>query len=760
MDTVRGQKALSRWLLALMTLSVLVLCALAGNAAPSVLPQDIASDDRDAAAIEFVVSKGLLAPTQGKVFEPDKTVTRADFATVLAKARGIQTVKPASPSFTDLKASDPSYPYVEGLVKANVIAVPSTKKFDPQAPVKRADMAVWATNALGLAGEASSIKEPVLSANDEEKVPAYAVGAMTLAYRSDRQILGYRLGRLSAPLEAATRREVAKAVYMMANPPKRGGTIVTAFTAEPPGFNTIVTSSGATWTICNIIGDGNTGSDQDGFYFPRMIKRLPSLENGLIKIASDGKMEVTFEVRKGMKWHDGKDITAEDALFQLKVMQDTDVPVSANYFEKNVTKAQLLDKYTFKIYLDKVDSSAFLGSSVYSYYYGWFQLPKHLFEPLYNEAKKSGDWNKFVQEVTNKPIMSGPFKLKEYKRGEYVLLEAFDGYYMGRPNIDKILIKIIPDSSVVNAAVIKGDIDFGRYTLTLRDALKLASEHGDQFNVSFTPTVAPDLLYLNFWDPNNLSKPHAAFSDIKVRQAIMYAIDRNAINTVVYSGKALLCDAWITPLHMMRDALADSRVAKYPYNPAKAKALLAEAGWKLGKDGVLEKGGVKFKYTLLGTAGSKDTEMSEQLIQKMLKDVGIAITIDNKPANVVIGDLMPHRQFDMSLVGWGYGVSDEAANYWDSELTPSDDNAWGGVNQVGWINAENDRLIRKAAATLDPAAKTELYVKHLVQWTTELPVIPLVAAPANHFAKKNIKSFDSGYDNGLGWIIQNWYIQN
>lgn len=257
-----------RFVLVSLALIALFLCPLAINAAPPALPKDVVAGDADAEAIQFVIGKSLLVPGSGNVFGPDNAVTRSEFATVLAKARGIQAVKPSAPTFSDLKASDSSYPYVEALVKAGVIPVASSKKFEPEAPVKRADMAVWIINALGLAKEAASIKEPVLMANDEDKVPQHAIGAMTLAYRSDRQLLGYRRGRLAAPMEGATRREIAKAIYMMMNPPKRGGTIVTAFTAEPPGFNTLVTSSGATWTIDNIIGDGNTGSDQDGFYFP------------------------------------------------------------------------------------------------------------------------------------------------------------------------------------------------------------------------------------------------------------------------------------------------------------------------------------------------------------------------------------------------------------------------------------------------------------------------------------------------------------
>ena len=179
-----------RFVLVSLALIALFLCPLAINAAPPALPKDVVAGDADAEAIQFVIGKGLLNVGSGNAFGPDSTVTRAEFATALAKARGIQTVKPSTPTFSDLKASDSSYPYVEALVKAGVIPVASNKKFEPGVPVKRADMAVWIINAMGLAKEAASIKEPVLMANDEDKVPQYAAGAMTLAYRADRQLLG------------------------------------------------------------------------------------------------------------------------------------------------------------------------------------------------------------------------------------------------------------------------------------------------------------------------------------------------------------------------------------------------------------------------------------------------------------------------------------------------------------------------------------------------------------------------------------------
>ena len=147
-----------------------------------------------------------------------------------------------------------------------------------------------------------------------------------MAYRTDRQLLSYRYGILltNRPI---IKGEAAVSLFMALNPPKKGGTLTTPVGADAPGFNTLFTSAGLTWTICNIIGDGNMGTDQDGFYIPRMIKRIPTIENGLIKVNSDGSMSITYELRKGMKWH------AREA---CKPPEDAKFPVGVIYLKHRV----------------------------------------------------------------------------------------------------------------------------------------------------------------------------------------------------------------------------------------------------------------------------------------------------------------------------------------------------------------------------------------------------------------------------------------
>ncbi|MCS7175470.1 peptide ABC transporter substrate-binding protein [Pseudothermotoga sp.] len=672
-------------------------------------------------------------------------ISLQEAAPVIQKLGILQKIDDSPLSYDEFRAAvAKAFPGKENLVKKG------------SEPVLRKDFILILVKVLGLEQEAAKFKEICTLANDEDKVPPESVGAFTLAFRSDRQLLDYRYGHLLEPFSPITKAEAARSFYMALYPPKRGGTITTAVVANPKGFNTLFTSSGLTWTICNIIGDGYTGTDDNGFYHPRMIKRLPSLENGLIKINPNGSVSITFELRKGMKWHDGHPVTARDAKFQWEVMI-SDAPITSNYFEKLVQRVDVIDDYTFTIHLPHPVPGMELGSSVYAYYYGWFQLPEHIFREDFEKAKATGKWDEFVQKVMFNPIMTGPYKFKEYVEGQYIVLEAFDGYYMGRPNIDRIVMKIIPDQDVIFASTLKGEIDFGRYTLNLQQSLQLQKEKGDIFNVYFTPNVALWTLDLNFRDPNDLSKPHPLFSDVRVRQAMLYAIDRQQLNEVVFQGLGRIVDTWITELHIMRDALKSNKIKKYPYDPKKAEQLLTEAGWKKNRQGLLEKDGKIFEFTMIAGAGNPQTELMAQLIQAMLKKVGISMKIELKPP-LVIWEEAPMGKFDAWLTGWGYGVSDEALNYWGSDMIPSEENNWGGTNYTGWSNPRNDELMRLMAKEVDYKKRVQLYEEHFALWTNDLPVLPLISDPTPHFAKKYIKSFNSTYDSGLGWIIYNWYI--
>ena len=275
--------------------------------------------------------------------------------------------------------------------KAVQLAFPGAEiTFEPSADqVLRKDFIVNMVNILGLEDDAMSFEGVYTWANDERSIPEAYLPYFTLAYQSDRQLLDYRYGQLAAPFKAITEIEAARAIYSAIFPPQQGGQVVTAVTADPPGFNTLFTSSGLTWTLCNILGDGYLGTNEDGFYIPRMITEIPTVENGLIQMLDNGGMAITYNIRKGMKWHDGVEITAHDAAFQWEVMV-SDAPVTSNYYEQMVQTVEINDDYSFTIYFDQLMADGKFGSSVYGYYFGWFQLPEHVYREGFEEAKASG----------------------------------------------------------------------------------------------------------------------------------------------------------------------------------------------------------------------------------------------------------------------------------------------------------------------------------------------------------------------------------
>lgn len=624
--------------------------------------------------------------------------------------------------------------------------------------VTRESFIVLLVDILDLTAEAQQFTEIVTMANDEELVSEEAIGAFTLAFRSDRQLMTYRYGHVLEPAAPITKKETAHSIYMALYPPQQGGRITTAVMADAPGFNTLFTSAGLVWTLNNIIGDGYAGTNQDGFYHPRMIRRIPSVENGLIELGDDGTMAITYELRSGMKWHDGHEVTAADAKFQWEVMT-SDAPITSNYFEVGVNRVEIIDDLTFTIHLDEVFSNAELGSSVYAYYYGWFQLPKHAFAEDFATAQATGNWNQFMDKVNANPIMTGPYRFKEYVEGQYLVIEAFDDYFMGRPNIDEIVLRIIPDSDVIYASTLAGEIDFGRYTLSIQQSIQLERERPDLFETYFTPNVAVHMIFLNYNDPANLDLPHRVLEEQAVRQALMYGTDRDRLNQLINFGLAEIADTWITELHSMRDALASDSITRYNYDVEKAKTILDQAGWEVGRGGVRIKDGQRLEFTITGGAGSRDNEMMAQLLQAMWREIGVNLIIDLKPMQIIWAETYPMREFDAIITGWGYGITDEAANYWGSGSIPAAANNFGGTNYGGWSNAENDKIIEQAVREIDHDKKVALYEQHFALFSAELPVLPIYSAPTPHFAKSYLKSFNSGYDNGLGWIIYNWYLE-
>lgn len=289
-----------------------------------------------------------------------------------------------------------------------------------------------------------------------------------------------------------------------------------------------------------------------------------------------------------------------------------------------------------------------------------------------------------------KPIGTGAFKLKEWRPSEYTILEAYDGHFRGRPHLDEIRMNVVPEASVRAIALETGDADTSAWPLVTEDNLRLIED--PQFKFYKTSSWAVNHFPLN----NTLPQ----LSDKRVRQAMMFAIDRQKVIDDIFQGTATVATANMTPA--LTDWYTTDGVAVYTYDVTKAGALLDEAGWTLGGDGIREKDGQKLSFTCTTISGDQARRPEAEVVQQYLKAVGIDMQLEEAPVSGILEGL---RSGDMqaSLFNWTYG-GDNADP--DATQTLGTD---GSNNFSRYSNARVDELLASGLAEPDKAKRQAMY---------------------------------------------------
>ncbi|AWB45767.1 ABC transporter substrate-binding protein [Paenibacillus sp. CAA11] len=453
--------------------------------------------------------------------------------------------------------------------------------------------------------------------------------------------------------------------------PKDGGSLIIAMQDDPKALNPLYAGDRITLTI-----------DQS-LYAP-----LFNIDNGKktfvlaeSETVSDDHLTYTIKLRSGLKWHDGQPITADDLVFSINSILDEKQhnPFRSMYvFNGKPVKVNKVDDLTVNIVLPEV-SAAFDGALVQL-----FPIPEHIF-------KGEADIEKSAKN--NNPVGSGPFKFKEYRPGEYVTLERFDDYFAGKAHLDSVTYRIAKDPNAANLALQNGEIQMRM--VDTQDYQKLKDT--GKFNMLVYPEGR--LQYMVF----NLNVP--ALQDVKVRQAIAYALDKNEMITASYSSAEFAEPAAsiLTPdtLYQTTD------VEKYDYNLDKAKQLLSEAGVS------------NLKLRLASVNTNKPQESQALYIQQKLKDAGIEVEL--LPMDITaFGNKsldMNNKDYDLSLGGYIMGYEPDAYKslYMSNEA----------YNYSHYKSADFDALWSKAAVETDDTKRAELYKQIQQTVANEMTVYPI-----------------------------------
>ncbi len=331
--------------------------------------------------INALAARSVVAGTSANKFSPESRVTREQFAKMIVLARGLHEYKPAKATFADVPASRWSFGFVEAAAKAGYVSGIGAGKFNPEATIKRQDVAVLLTRVLDKTTEAAKILEPICFANDESKISKYAVGAMTIAVRPRVQLLTWDKARNLRPVEPATRGECAFAIYNSVNPVSSGKkTLVMADEEYPESLFPLTSDSAYTQKQVTYLASGPISQTPYGILFPEMCTYVPSLENKHLVRNVDGSVVTDFQLRKGMKWSDGKPVTIDDYIFSHKLYMSDAIQVVSRTPMDLVTRIDKLDTYTCRVYWKSWD--AFIPT-------GWVIYPEHILGPQFDKDPAS-----------------------------------------------------------------------------------------------------------------------------------------------------------------------------------------------------------------------------------------------------------------------------------------------------------------------------------------------------------------------------------
>lgn len=488
--------------------------------------------------------------------------------------------------------------------------------------------------------------------------------------------------------------------------------------------------------------------DDKGGFEPTLVKETPTVENQGIKLLPDGKMEVVYKLREGLKWSDGKEITAQDYVFTHQLIMDPALPIPSRTLHSDMEKVEAVDKYSIRV----------VYKTVQPFPAHWWHLivPEHYYKPIYDEYKNSGAPDYGVKFAADKRlnvgyVTNGPYVVKEWTPGDKIVLERNPNYNVSAPpKIDTVIFKILADAGSLKANLLSGDVHMCA-EVGLPLTMVIEGESKGEFanhNVLYTPTFSFYHLQMV------LDKP--PLNDVRVRQALLTAIDREGIARQLFGGKLKVAHTWYPPGHY---AYTED-VPKYPYDPEKARELLADAGWKAGKDGKLYKGNTPLAIKLMAVSGDLLYEQLEQLIAKYWSDVGIEVKIENQPAKVFFGETFKKVDEAGCILLWSWTLDYEnLGKQWRTEEIPTAENNWVGQNFCNWSNQENDRLLDLAKVELDQTKRAQILAEQQKLWTTELPDLPLFYRVKATVVPKNLSGVSPAPFGYVGWNIATWEWQ-
>ncbi len=529
--------------------------------------------------------------------------------------------------------------------------------------------------------------------------------------------------------------------------------IVIVIAEDPPSFNPTITDTGYDALVMELVMLGLSDVDADGNVFPELATELPAQANGGVLLDEEaGTMSVIWKMRTDVKWQDGKPVTADDVVFTYEAIAnpETGAWIAGLDYIESVEK---VDDYTVKVNYN----------AIYPGYLTQFGGEQVAIWPAHycDAAQGFTSWN-----CNRQPLSNGPYVLKEWVNGDHMTFVRNENYYIaGKPSIDVITVKIVPDESVRKTMLLNGDADLDMWTTE-----PVIADLKDKPNVEVSISPNSRWVFRLFFNlaakgtTDPVATPHPILSDVRVRRAIRMAIDVDKIGQEFFLGYAQ--PVWT---EFFREPYV-CNIPRPKYDPNAAAALLEEVGWKdTDGDGIREcqgcgtaEDGYKMEMEFITYSEfGEPLLLTQQLIAEMLGQIGIKLNLSVVEGSVLWaastdGGIEQSGNFDIDIWDDGYGgvdPTDYLWSYYHSEAATPD----YGYNYGRWMNEKFDALLDEVY-TLDEERRKEVFCEIAQILEEELPEALLFTAVNADAHSTRLQGVQSNTNDLVTWNAADWTL--
>ena len=520
----------------------------------------------------------------------------------------------------------------------------------------------------------------------------------------------------------------------------------------------------------------------DGALEPDLVTEVATVENGRVVITGtpeEGqRAEISLTLRDDIAWSDGQPITTADVAFTFEMTRAPGFPQTTDFYDRRMVEVQ--DDRNFTVIVEPAQSSDFVGSPLDG------PLPEHIMgagwdalqqataglDPETAAAQFVDAYREFFSDLGSsaainegRTVYSGPFMPTRWTPGSALQMTRNPEFHNHPADQDAYVqtveYRFITDTNALQFSVVTGAVDVtGSVSITFDQALspQLRARAADRYDIWFIPSPVWEHLDINQFS-NVQQVADNQLDDIRTRQAIIHAIDRQAMSEALFDGLQPVSHSNTSPF----DPIYNPDVPQYEYDPERSMELLAELGWTRGGDGILQRTtadgrNVRFELEYVTTAGNAVRERQQQFIAEDLRQVGIDVRINNAPSNVVFSSDFINRAYDgawtgMFMFAWvsSQGASLNAQTYL-CESAPRPENNYSGQNAGGACSPRYDELRNQAVVELDLAASLPIYQEMQAVFAEELLAIPLIFRSNPIVVSQGVVNYvTSTFNRGYGY---------